>query len=127
MTIHNVTLAATTKIVCPRCHQSEAMTVSEWPGPCKQCKQSPEYLAELDQKIRDAERNNKPLVAQKFRGYRDPVAFWRDQSGRVIAQDTKGQLIPQDKTAYDINRDPHGWKTSGKKVRDRDDRGRPNR
>ena len=57
---------------------------------------------------------------------KNPTAFGYDDKGRLVAVDEKGKRFDPKETRYNIDRDPHGWKTSGKKVREKDNHGRPN-
>lgn len=59
----------------------------------------------------------------------DMAAFGYDKAtGKPIWIDTNGRKYDQgdDRIRYDLNKDPHGWKATGKKVRQTDSRGRPN-
>lgn len=59
--------------------------------------------------------------------FKDASAFGYDRkTGRPIALDTHGKRIDPSETRYDLKRDPHGWKKTGKKVAAIDDHGKPN-
>lgn len=54
--------------------------------------------------------------------HEEAVAFWKTPSGAMIATNKKGNII--DNHHYNLRNDPNGWKATGKKVREYDDRGR---
>ena len=58
--------------------------------------------------------------------YIEAKAFGVDEKGRQIAISTKGKIVDPSRTRYDLKRDPHGWKATGKKVRSKDQYGNPN-
>lgn len=59
--------------------------------------------------------------------YPDVKAFGVNEKGQQIAVTTKGKVVDPSTTRYDLKRDPHGWKATGKKVSKIDQYGRPNR
>lgn len=60
-------------------------------------------------------------------GLQDAVAIGVDKiTGRQVAINEKGQRVPVEKTRYDLKNDPHGWRATGKKVREKDSKGNPN-
>jgi hypothetical protein len=57
------------------------------------------------------------------------AAFGYDKkTGQPIWIDKKGRKYDSndDKVRYNIHSDPHGWKAAGKRIRDRDAKGREN-
>lgn len=70
------------------------------------------------------DRDKMPNVT--FHQHKDVVAFGHDAKGREVAIDKKGKRIDPSQTRYDLKKDPHGWKASGKKVKPLDRKGRPN-
>lgn len=109
--------------ICPKSH----MFTVEYTGwrqtiPCskKNCKESAR-MAELINDISNLEIS--------FKRYsKEPVAFWKDpKTGKEFATDAKGKIMDPSETRYDTNRDPRGWKATGKKVREKDSHGRLNR
>jgi hypothetical protein len=57
-----------------------------------------------------------PMIS--FHQHKDVVAFGRDVKGREVAIDKKGKRIDPSQTRYDLKKDPHGWKATGKKVKE---------
>lgn len=58
--------------------------------------------------------------------YPDVVALGHDKkTGRPIAIKKDGKKIDVSDTRYDTERDPHGWKATGKNPREKDKFGRP--
>lgn len=54
----------------------------------------------------------------RMKSYKEPVGFFKDGKGRDVAVDKKGQHFDPSETRYDLERDPYGWKATGKKVRE---------
>ena len=104
------------KITCPRCKKSN-MAMSEWPGPCKECKKDPVYLKELEDKDIESRKNYTPIVSGKYRKYPEITHFAKDQAGQNWGVDTKGRLHGESETHYDLKHDKHGWKSSGIKIK----------
>lgn len=60
-------------------------------------------------------------------GMQEAVAIGVDKlTGQQVAINEKGQRVPVEKTRYDLKNDPHGWRATGKKVRETDSKGNPN-
>ena len=110
-------IPASLSIVCPRCKAIDAMKFSEWPGPCKKCKESKEYKAEVAKKVREAEKIT--VSNHNYHKYPDITHFVKDKrTGKSLAVDVKGNYHDPTKTHYDIHHDPHGWRSSGLKVKE---------
>ena len=48
------------------------------------------------------------------KSYKEPVAFFKSPKGKDLAVDKKGKLFEPEDSRYDLERDPHGWKATGK-------------
>ena len=64
-------------------------------------------------------------IGLSFHHYEDVVSFHYAKGGGMVGVNSKGKLIDPKDTRYDLQRDPHGWRAVGKKVRDTDRYGRP--
>lgn len=54
------------------------------------------------------------------------TGFGYDATGRLVGINEKGKRVDPRDTRYDVHNDPRGWKTAGKKVREKDKHGNPN-
>lgn len=102
-------------VACPRCEKKNAMTLGEWPGPCEECKSSDEYKKELEEEDKDGDKSKSPA----FHRYKDVTAFGRDkETGKPVAVDKKGKRVEPSETRYNFQKDPHGWRAAGYKVKE---------
>lgn len=52
------------------------------------------------------------------RKYKEVTAFGYDKkTGQEVAIDKKGKRVDPSQTRYDLEKDPYGWKATGKKVK----------
>lgn len=65
------------------------------------------------------DKHGKSTRAQSFyKRFKDVVGFGKDpKTGVEVAIDNRGKRIAVDETRYDFNKDPNGWRATGKKVK----------
>ena len=56
----------------------------------------------------------------------EPTAFWTTPNGKEVASDKNGDILDVSDTRYDLESDKHGWRATGNKVSELDEKGRPN-
>ena len=108
------------KYVCPSCNKKFSVEYRGWypTATCIKCGKTAVYEDQLD--------GSKTLFIKKFK---DVTAMVYDKkTGQPFWLDTKGRKIRHDspEVRYDLYKDPHGWKATGKKVRETDKYGRKN-
>src|SRR3989304_3130672 len=92
---------------CPRCKVG-SVSKHAW-LPCEDCLKDPEYRKEVRVALK------KTLDRSGIKHYREPTAFGYDRAtGRPWALDRFGKKFDPSETRYDLKRDPHGWKSTGK-------------
>lgn len=101
-------------VTCPYCghRQRHDFDTSTWFNQVK-CKNKECYEIYLLDKDGKGELATGSFVYHK---YKEPTAFgYNKKTGRPVAIDKKGKQFDPKETRYDLNRDPHGWRSTGKK------------
>lgn len=71
-------------------------------------------------KNKKEERKNKRITSY-HKGYKEPEGFLNTSRG-LMGFNAKGEIFDPKETRYDLQKDPHGWEATGKKVRKKEKR-----
>lgn len=104
---------------CPRCKKKESVRLSDIVrnphAVCDDCKKSKEYKKELSDKAKFLKKkiDESPNLSASYKATKtkDVTSFFETKDGKTVGMGLKGEFVKPSETRYDLEHDPHGWKS----------------